>query len=357
MKILIITRDRSGRGGHVVVVNLVKELRKRGHEVDFVAFKPEGEDDFPDGAKLWHNSKVILVSIKFFADTNEQTREYIDAATEYLKDNRTKYAKIILDSWFCLIAGIKANIIDENIYHLAQSSPIFEPEDSIKIWKALLFELLPFYPVKRITVSRTDSRFYLERYSQISDLMPLYIDEAYHKADFNVVDHSPIKLISSAGDFNIPDKGLDFLLDSLKNFSAFPFTLTLLAGRPIEKELVNYSFPIEVVSASTPIEMREILLSHDIYLNASRKESFCFALAEAIAIGMPAVALDSVGNRDYAQKDNYIWVEKDSEFLRELACLKDIEKRKKLSIKAKKSMQKYTLDHTIDELEKILELS
>ena len=103
-------------------------------------------------------------------------------------------------------------------------------------------------------------------------------------------------------------------------------------------------------------EMVEELCKHDIYINTSSQEAFCLALAEAIALGVPSLALDSVGNREYINRDNAIFVANPEEFISELLKLENFEFRKKLSLLAKKSMQKYTLENTITQLKKIIDI-
>jgi len=336
------------------LVNLVKQLRQRGHDVTLVAFQPENEDPYPDCETLWQDAGATLIKIDYSPDYNEQMAAYMKAAEVYLVAHAAEFDRVVLDSWFNMIAGIKARIIGGTTYHLAQLDPVFRPKDSAKIWEAQLFELLPFYPIQRIVPSRADAALYHERYGNKCAVLPLYLDNTYHQATFEIRERNPLRLVSSASDFNIPHKGLDFLLESLNTFKDFPFTLTLIAGKPIQRDLSMFQFPIEVTAASSPEEMVATLGQCDIYLNTSRKESFCFALAEALAMGMPAVALDSVGNRDY--KDGFIFVENDEDFLLQLATLASGELRQNWAAKGKESVNSYTLAKTVNAFEGIIKI-
>ncbi len=100
--------------------------------------------------------------------------------------------------------------------------------------------------------------------------------------------------------------------------------------------------------------MVKLLCRNDIYINTSIEESFCLALAEAIAIGMPSIAMDSVGNREYMDGENAIFVEDAKDFSDKLATMKDVAVRKELHMRAKKSMQRYTLERTIHALKEII---
>ncbi len=129
-----------------------------------------------------------------------------------------------------------------------------------------------------------------------------------------------------------------------------------MSGRPIKANLSKFPFKIKAASAQTPAEMIKILKNNDIYINTSTNESFGLCLAEALAMGMPAIALDSVGNRDCMDGKNGIFVKNKKDFQKGLAKLGDYKFRIKLSKQAKESMKQYTLNNTIGQLKKILDI-
>lgn len=239
-----------------------------------------------------------------------------------------------------------------------QSDPYFVPENESVIWKSRFFELLPYFPFKRITVSGEVQKLFKTRYGVEHPSLDLFIDEAYHTASFAITDHHPLRLITSSSTFDLPSKGLDFLLEHLSELAKHrEFSLTLMSGKPTGRDFTGCSFPISETTAHSPQEAIALLQNHDLYVNTSVKETFGLALAEAITLGMPAIALDSVGNREYAQGDNFVFVDDKTQFLPKLEALFSVEARRALHKKAKTSMAAYSLDTMVEKFKRIADIS
>lgn len=355
MKTLVLTRTLSNRGGSIVVANLVKQLRRQGYDVDFVGLKEKGAEDFPDCAPLYKDIPITILEVDRHKEQPLQMKAYIDVAQSYLHENKDRYDKIILDSWYSATAGSAEQLPYDKTFHLVQSDPQFEPEDASVVWQSRLFSLLPLIPMQRIVVSKSLQQVFHQRYGKEYPRIDLYVDDHYREADFTVQDTKPLRLISTAANFGMPSKGLVFLLNQLEQVKQ-AFTLTLVSSAPIVQDLSGYSFPITVEHAESPQEMVRFLQAHDAYINTSVKETFCLALAEAVALGMPTIALDSVGNRDYAKGDNFIFVKNADDFLPELLRLFDVTERQALHAKARKSMEHYTLDEMTEQFKAIVGL-
>ena len=354
IKIHFITRGRSSRGGHIIFTNIVRELRKDGHYVILTTF--ESKEKMKRTIPYWNDIDVNFVEIPHLQERNSEQIAHIEAASSYIRKNIDKFDRIILDSWFMSMAAIRENIFSDKIFHLVQSDPAFTPENQMEFWKSELFNLLPFTLMNRIVVSESLAIYFKKKYKKEFNHIHLFLDEVYLKSKFNVRSSETLKIVSSSATFNFKTKGLDFLLEQLEKIKGLKFELTLISGDDIKKDLSVYSFPIKVTNAKNSNEMVEELCRHDVYVNTSTKESFCLALAEAIAIGMPAVALDSVGNREYMDGENAIFAEKAEDFIPGILKMKDIEFRKKISVKAKNSMQGYTLANTIKSLKEIINI-
>ena len=353
-KILFVTRTRTSRGGHIVLLEIVKELRKEGYDIELTTF--ESREKQTKIIPYWEEMEVNFVEIPNTNDRNAEQIEHIKAASVYIKENLNKFDRIILDSWFISLAAVRNNTFSEKIYHLVQSDPAFKPENPSEFWKSELFNILPLTAVNRIVVSKSLAKHFKERYEKHFDSIQLFLDDNYLNCDFNVKDRDVLRLVSSSATFNIPTKGLDFLLKQLEKIQEFKFELTLISGDEIKDNLSEYSFPIKIRNAKNSREMCEELCHHDVYVNTSTEESFCLALAEAIAIGMPTVALDSVGNREYMDGENAIFITKEEDFIPGLLKMKNLEFRKEISRKAKKSMQKFTVENTLKEFKKIIKI-
>lgn len=353
-KIVFITRGRSHRGGHVVLTNVVKQLRKEGYDVVLTTF--ESRDEMKREVPYWNDINANIIEIPFVNERNAEQIEHVKAASAYIRENIDKFDKIILDSWFIALATMRENIFSEKICHLVQSDPAFAPENKMEFWKAELFNLLPLIPTDRIVVSNALANEFQRRYGKKFNNIQLFVDEVYLSNKFAVKNRKTLKIVSSSSTFNISTKGLDFLLDQLEGTKGFNFELTLISGDEIKKDLSKYSFPVRVKHAKNPTEMKEELCKNDIYVNTSTEEAFCLALAEAVALGMPSIALDSIGNREYMNGENAVFVTNPENFIPELLKFKDYEFRKKISILAGESMKKFTLINTTRELKELLKI-
>ncbi len=352
MKILFITRGRSSRGGHVVITEIVRGLRNENYDVTLTTF--ESKEKMKENIPCWDNLDVNFVEVPHSIERDTEQITHIEAASKYIKENVDKFDRIIVDSWFIALAIIRAGIFSDKIFQFVQSDSAFAPDSESEFWKSELFNFLPLISMNRIVVSRALADFFEKKYDKKFNSIQLFLNQKYLDASFNVKNKNVLNLVSSSATFNIKTKGLKFLLEELEKFENFKFELTLISGARIEKDLNKYSFPINIKSAKNADEMIEELCNHDVYVNTSTKEAFPLALAEALAVGMPSIALDSVGNREYMDGKNAIFVENSDNFSSELERMKDFEFRKQISKKAKTSMQKYTLDNTLVELKKIL---
>lgn len=353
-KILFVTRGRGPRGGHIVFINIVRKLREDGYNVTLTTF--ESKEKMKIDVPYWDNIDVNFVEIPHILERDSEQIVHVQAASAYIKESLDKFDKIIVDSWFLLLAIVRENIISNKIFQLVQSIPAFAPENQKEFWKSELFNLMPVIPINRIAVSRALANHFKEKYDKEFDFIQLFLDEVYLKSQFDVKNNEILKIVSSSATFNATTKGLDFLLDQLEEIKDLKFELTLISGDEIKKDLSKYSFPIKIRSAKNPSEMVDELCKYDVYVNTSVEESFCLALAEAIAIGMPAIALDSIGNREYMDGENAIFVERKEDFIPKLLTMKDFSFRKKLSAKAKESMQKYTIDNTMKKFKEIIDI-
>ncbi len=108
-----------------------------------------------------------------------------------------------------------------------------------------------------------------------------------------------------------PEKGLDFLLDSLaqlRRLTDRPFKCVVcgdggefdaFAARKHELGLDEY-----VIQAGFRSDTADILRASDLYLNTSKcNEAMSFAILEAMNAGLPLVVTDVGGNRDLAETD------------------------------------------------------
>lgn len=110
----------------------------------------------------------------------------------------------------------------------------------------------------------------------------------FSPTDRPVIRGERIKLIATSWSPNI-NKGFEIyqFLDRVLDFSRYSFTF--VGSSPCQFNNITTVPPQEAGS------LLEYLRGHDIYLTASKNESCSNAVLEALAVGLPVVALDSGG--------------------------------------------------------------
>ena len=95
--------------------------------------------------------------------------------------------------------------------------------------------------------------------------------------------------------------------------------------------------------------------SSDVYVCASKYESFGLPILEAMKCGLPIITTDTGGNRDFEEdNENALITVGTVEDIKEKIeiLIKDDKLRKKLSKNSKLTSEKYTWNNVIDKLEK-----
>lgn len=344
-----VTRGRTNRGGHVVLTNLVRELLRRDFAASVMSWHEDGKPLYPNCEELWQDVPVTIGELPRRESEEERFMVEQEALRAYVKDAVDSYDIVVLDSWLVALAAIHAGIHSrKKVFQLVQSDAAFTAEDPTKCWKAELFSLMPHVPMQRMAVSQNMVDMLANKYQQTTSYLPLFIDDAFHNGAFSVKESTPLRFMSSAATFAPNEKGLDLLLSSLARIQDVRFKLTLVTGKEIDQDLSSYPFPIEQIRAATPEEMVHIMQSHDAYLCPSIKEAFGLAQAEAITLGMPVVAMDAVGNRDFINSENALLAETKDDFIEKIRSLSSLEVRSMLHRHAKKSMESYRLPGTVD---------
>jgi glycosyltransferase involved in cell wall biosynthesis len=352
-KILFMTGLVELTGGQIVFADLARSLQSLGFDVDFIGFKGVGT---LVPKHIYRDLNGSFIDLPISADAAVAHSLLVNTARKMLAKRIPDYDRVLLDSWHIGLAALLTNCDLAQTYQLTQDLPTFDiVVDNAASWSGKLYTLLPRVAMQRIIVSRATAQAYEAQYGQRYPYIRLYLDDTYHKKPFEVHNRSPLRFISSASYFDLPRKGLDFLIESLKDIKT-PFTLTLVCGQPLKRKLERLPFPVTIVSASTPAEMSALLSEHDVYINTSTLETFGLALAEAVAVGIPSIALDSVGNREYSRDDNFIFVKDKKIFTSELERLCSLAQRKQLSDRGKQSMADFTLDKTVSQLRKIINM-
>jgi glycosyltransferase involved in cell wall biosynthesis len=369
MKILIITKSRSGYGSHVVLTSIIRQLRTAGHNVEILVseHKLEWQKWQKTSQKLWDSvSPTILDFNKSrITEHDPKLRPYAYTDDVLLHDenlinklksiNTSNYNLVLLDSWYLACSAFICGLhLNGNVYQFVQSEPVFEPTVRADEWKALIFKLLPWVSAKRIFVSESLAQKFNMQYQQKHKAIGFFIDNAFLKTKHKpreIKQNDRLEVVSMASNFNIPTKGLeDLLLGLTKLNQQQPLSLKLICTIPITKNF-GVNFPVKIVRDANTAERRaKELANADLYVTCTVNESPGLAQAEAIAAGLPSVAIDSNGNRDYYCGENFLMAANSSELNKHLLAMLDYDTRKRISKNAKISMQSYSIDSCVKRL-------
>lgn len=148
------------------------------------------------------------------------------------------------------------------------------------------------------------------------------------------------------------DKNLEFLLHVLRRLPE-NFHLTLVGDGPQCSHLksltvkLNISDRVHFPGPVPPEATEKIYGRHSIYVNASRSETFGLSMAEALATGLPVVAVPSFGSRGLIQngKNGFI-ASTPASFSH--AVLLATKKFKQLSQQAKLSARRFSVSNFVN---------
>jgi glycosyltransferase involved in cell wall biosynthesis len=148
----------------------------------------------------------------------------------------------------------------------------------------------------------------------------------------------------------------------LKNF---PLTVEAWRRLGSEPELCLFGVEPELrpegrsryIQAPSDGEVNELLNQATVFVQTSRHEGFCLPPLEAMAAGAPVVCTDANGNRDFCRDgDNCLMVESDPGAVAAgiERVLGDSELRARLVHGGLQTVQSYSWEHRIDQLERFL---
>ncbi len=349
MKLLFVTPGASNRGGHIVLTELVRHLRAKGHHVDVLQCR--AQEELPEAVSYTWRDVDPLYIVGEVRDVPEQVPVFQKFMSK-LSEIDDQYDYVILDSWRTVRAAIAEGVIKDHYRQLVQSDNEFAPESPDKFWKAELFKLLPRFPLKHIHVSQVMSEVFAKRLNQaVEPSIDLGIREEFHDALHQPRETAVLKVIAVSGNFNMPSKGFSDLVSIASKLDPARFELTIVSPQKIE---INLPLKTQFVSLSHPREIAELLADHDLFVGTSHNETFGFAQAEAMTVGLPTVAFDAIGNRTYMTKQNCLLATDVDDAVKKIQQLASFEERRSMAQASRESMKRWTLDRMTDQFISVL---
>lgn len=133
--------------------------------------------------------------------------------------------------------------------------------------------------------------------------------------------------------------------------------LCIVGDGPLKNEIYNLSKELKlqnnIIFSGFVDNVGEYLKTFDIFVLASKKEGLGTSIIDALSVGLPIIATKAGGIPELIKNEgNGILVEpKDSNQLADaiIALIKNVDKRKKLSISAQKSAKKFSIEETVNQ--------
>ena len=161
------------------------------------------------------------------------------------------------------------------------------------------------------------------------------------------------------------EKNIDQILESFKICldKNLKLKLTIVGGGPDLSKLKALARKLKInkeVDFTGPIDhkkLRGIYNSHDIFVTASTIETEGLVILEAMACGLPVIGVKKLAVPDIVihDKNGYVVgpgkVKKFADSIEEM--VKNKKNRKKFGLYSQKESQKYSLDNSIDKIEKV----
>lgn len=198
------------------------------------------------------------------------------------------------------------------------------PLVAVEHWSALNIRPVPQWV--RTMVSATYP--YADKVITVSESLKQSINECHNTPDISVVHnmvgkeftyvplitpHTGIRLVTTGS--LLPVKGHDILFQALSRIpdSVQWELLVIGAGKQLPQlqqlaDTLKISKHIQFGGKKTKQEIAQIYHTCDIYVSASRSETFGVAITEALACGLPAISTDCGGPRDIITPDNGLLV-------------------------------------------------
>jgi L-malate glycosyltransferase len=290
MKILQLTSARYFGGGERHIVDLVRGLQDRGHEVyvglaprallrsEFSFLQPDRVVEFPMRGSIDY---VSARSIAKFAKARKIDLIHAHVARDYtmaaMASSRTRIPFVITRHVLFSMSRLHRMFLRNVSFVIAPSNAVSRSLHDQSI-----------FPSEKIVTIR----------------------HGLNASDYFVRD--PLSqdqlIVGSVGNLD-PIKGFDVLVEAAKKVVAqFPQTRFVIVGesrkssdrtgRDLRELILRSGLEQRVTLSGWTDDIRRTFASFDIFVSASRSESFGYAIADAMLTGVPVVATETEGAKE-----------------------------------------------------------
>ncbi|MDI6602294.1 MAG: glycosyltransferase family 4 protein [Thermoanaerobacteraceae bacterium] len=337
LKISFVLPHKNLTGGLKMLLTQMKSLRKKGHYISAVLKGENGESALPDWFDISVDEEIIV--------------PHNESYLKYIKDD-----DIIVAGWVGQLKELSNNNIP--VFYWEQGHEwLFGDIPDVARVSVIRRYLKENYSqnVYIAAVSTFVSKILSSRYSRNTPVIPNFIDTDFYYPSSN---YKPGNTILLVGNPTLRFKGFDIALNALNLLEKAGYRFKLKWVTPVQFQLNNVSFPIEIVIRPSQEELANIYRTSDIFLFTSWYEGFGMPPLEAMASGTPVVATRCGGIDTYAknQENALIFEPGDVNGLTAgLAFfLKNEKMRQLFGQKGRETALMFNINKGINELEKYL---
>ncbi|MBR5327505.1 MAG: glycosyltransferase [Paludibacteraceae bacterium] len=150
-----------------------------------------------------------------------------------------------------------------------------------------------------------------------SIVVPNMVGKEFHYAKQNKTERKTIQLITTGR--LIPEKHFDMLIQAIANISSLPLKLIIIGNGSEKNRLKNLvnelqlENKVQLIGHKSKQEIVALLQKSDIFVLPSQSETFGVAYIEALACGLPIIATDCGGPRDFVNNNNGLLIPKNNQ--------------------------------------------
>ncbi len=316
LKVMHVIPSLEKGGAEKMVIEIAKHLQS-DHNISVCIVTIRPENDFVDFSK---DIKIIncntLIETSIFRKSNIDITSFANTLNDFCPDiiHSHLYEAEILCRWQILPGSKYITHCHKNYEQLRKFSI-----RSFKIKK-----------IKTILINYYERKFLTKKYKKCNNNFIAVSNDTLTFLQQNIPEKlQRLNMLHNAIDFPIFNKGVKFrkieskspikllTVGSLVNFKnqvflvevidilirkGYNVNLNIIGSGPskssIEQEIDRRGLSKNVYLTGVVDNIEDYYHNSDIYLHASLTESFCLAMLEANAAGLPVVCLDAKGNRD-----------------------------------------------------------
>lgn len=312
-------------GGVKVVINHINLLVEQGFKVSLVTYGEEPK---------WIDFKGDFVHV----DNNEQLTDHIPSCD------------VIIATYYDHLESIFTSVSDTPVVFFEQGD-MYLFKESIETYSII-------GKIKKnsdfiITVSKSMQDFLFKKFKIVSTAIPNASNMKVNKR--SSFEHDNYLLV--VGDYSVPSKQIAELGKSLNILKNELGMKTVLIS-PINPKNSLYRFFDEIIISPDQKTISKYYERAFAYFSGSLYESFSLPIIEAMSVGCPVIAIENIGNKDYAV-DNYNYIKiQDCSILSLDGAIKKIlnpQVRNKLISTGLSTSEKYSWNVSINKLIQFIE--